>query len=133
MKHFLYLTMFFLLSGCAKDPCEKAVCLNGGYCLNGSCICTGGYSGKNCEVDPVPACQTYHYGSLRIANNHLDYYNVYVGGVYKGNTLTSITVDNLQSGYYPIRAEQTTGYVLYPTVYNGGATVQDCMLTTVSF
>ncbi len=54
MKHYLLFlgTIILLLSACKKDPCKDKVCLNGGACIDGTCLCTNGYTGTNCETPP---------------------------------------------------------------------------------
>ncbi|MHB1279195.1 MAG: EB domain-containing protein [Bacteroidia bacterium] len=48
------------LNSCQKDdpgagsPCENIVCLNGGYCANGQCVCPEGYTGANCSQQITP-------------------------------------------------------------------------------
>lgn len=41
-----------LVSSCKDDKCEDVTCQNGGTCNedDGSCICTTGYEGANCET-----------------------------------------------------------------------------------
>jgi hypothetical protein len=34
-----------------QDPCEGITCQNGGWCYDGSCKCTLGYEGTNCETE----------------------------------------------------------------------------------
>ncbi len=57
----LFWTLLLLaLTSCNKeddssnaDLCDGVVCLNGGGCLDGTCLCSDGYSGVNCETfDP---------------------------------------------------------------------------------
>lgn len=36
------------------DPCANITCLNGGYCVNGSCSCLQGYSGPDCGTQVTP-------------------------------------------------------------------------------
>lgn len=67
MKNILFL--FFLgsslivFNGCDKDtsspsqnndPCESIVCYNGGYCVNGECLCPDGYTGPDCSQQVTP-------------------------------------------------------------------------------
>ena len=67
MKNVLFL--FFLgsslivFNGCDKDtsspsqnndPCESIVCYNGGYCVNGECLCPEGYTGPDCSQQVTP-------------------------------------------------------------------------------
>lgn len=40
------------------DPCEDTVCLNGGACLDGSCICPEGWTGEYCEELEEPDVDT---------------------------------------------------------------------------
>ncbi len=36
-------------TSCNKDECKDVVCQNGGTCNEGTCSCTTGYTGTNCE------------------------------------------------------------------------------------
>jgi len=40
--------------GCV-DKCNDQYCLNGGDCLDGTCICSNGYTGVHCETAPASA------------------------------------------------------------------------------
>ena len=42
--------VLFTVNGCKDDPCENVVCLNGGACSDGTCICPSGYTGAHCET-----------------------------------------------------------------------------------
>jgi hypothetical protein len=42
-----------LVVGCSS-PCDDVACLNGGDCNKGTCVCTNGYTGTNCEIAPDP-------------------------------------------------------------------------------
>jgi len=42
------------LNSCKKDPCDSTICLNGGYCANGSCVCPEGYTGADCSQQKTP-------------------------------------------------------------------------------
>ena len=35
-------------------PCEEITCLNGGTCINGTCMCPDEYEGESCETPRVP-------------------------------------------------------------------------------
>ena len=37
-------------------PCANVNCGNFGSCIEGVCVCTNGYSGKNCEIQPNIGC-----------------------------------------------------------------------------
>jgi hypothetical protein len=41
---------------CEYDPCRDVDCGQHGSCRAGSCVCTHGYSGYNCEVRQTFAC-----------------------------------------------------------------------------
>jgi EGF-like domain len=56
IKTYIYLILFACLalgtviySSCSKDPCSGVICLNGGSCAAGKCICASGYTGETCR------------------------------------------------------------------------------------
>lgn len=56
----LLLLCLAMAASCQKeeptpDPCEDAVCLNGGTCVNGTCNCVAPYAGPHCETDTSTA------------------------------------------------------------------------------
>lgn len=44
----LAIFMMVFYSSC-RNPCKNVVCLNGGACNNGNCICPTGYTGNRCQ------------------------------------------------------------------------------------
>lgn len=36
-------------SSCKKDRCTDVVCVNGGYCDGGNCVCPTGFEGDSCQ------------------------------------------------------------------------------------
>lgn len=56
---------------CTLDPCENKLCLNGGFCEDGTCVCVNGYSGSNCQNEPPtpnPPCIINNSAELCITN-----------------------------------------------------------------
>jgi len=49
MKKILMLTLCTTLFFGCGDPCDDVECLNNGVCIEGTCDCTEGYEGLNCE------------------------------------------------------------------------------------
>ncbi|CAB3990694.1 neurogenic locus Notch -like [Paramuricea clavata] len=39
-----------------KEVCTSVSCLNGGFCLNGTCSCQSGFTGSRCDVD-IDECE----------------------------------------------------------------------------
>jgi hypothetical protein len=58
LSYWLLAVVFSLaVVSCQKndaDPCDKTVCLNGGHCANGECICPEGYGGADCSQPITP-------------------------------------------------------------------------------
>ena len=50
--------VLLLFSACKKEeessPCDGVICLNGGYCANGACVCASGYTGADCSQQVTP-------------------------------------------------------------------------------
>ena len=44
------MTMVVFAACIEQDPCDSIECLNDGICVDGTCICESGYSGKYCEI-----------------------------------------------------------------------------------
>lgn len=61
--------LLILLTSC-KDDCESLVCLNGGACQNGTCICPEGFSGVNCENNEL-ICGTGACVNGGVCNNEV--------------------------------------------------------------
>ena len=45
-------------SSCKPNPCKDMLCLNGGSCIDGNCICASGFQGVNCST-VTPVKKTY--------------------------------------------------------------------------
>lgn len=53
MRQLIFASLLLMLvSACKEDPCEAAVCLNGGTCVDGlgTCECLPGFEGDSCQV-----------------------------------------------------------------------------------
>lgn len=56
-KRLLVLAFLLIAFSCKKenaDPCDNTVCLNGGHCVNGDCVCPEGYGGADCSQQITP-------------------------------------------------------------------------------
>lgn len=42
-----------LMFSCKGDPCQDIWCLNDGTCVDGTCVCEGGFSGERCEIEDL--------------------------------------------------------------------------------
>jgi len=53
LKHLVFALLAvttFSLASCKKDKCKDKTCQNGAPCVDGTCNCTTGFSGENCEI-----------------------------------------------------------------------------------
>ena len=50
-----FFTASAMLFSCSSDKCKDVSCQNGGKCVDGTCECATGFSGKNCETKDVNA------------------------------------------------------------------------------
>ncbi len=57
-KLFPILMMAVLFASSCSNPCEDVICLNGGVCDDGTCICPEGFTGDNCQLAAATACDT---------------------------------------------------------------------------
>jgi hypothetical protein len=47
----LALILLLTIGACKEEPCDSVVCYNGGTCLNGTCDCTTGFEGDDCNTE----------------------------------------------------------------------------------
>ena len=47
------LLLTLLIASCKPDPCNDIWCLNNGTCVDGTCLCEGGFSGERCEIQDL--------------------------------------------------------------------------------
>lgn len=81
----------------------------------------------------VPECEEEDYGTLRINNENDDPYEIRLDGEYIGR-ITGNAVKNfleVPSGRYNLEATQESGYILYPTVYDGFFDIDQCQTTAL--
>lgn len=62
------LLVIITAGSCTLDPCENKLCLNGGFCEDGTCVCVNGYSGSNCQDEPPAPCVASNTAQLCITN-----------------------------------------------------------------
>jgi len=46
-----FITAFFFIISSCGDPCDDVDCGMEGICIDGTCLCTEGYEGTNCEIE----------------------------------------------------------------------------------
>ena len=151
MNKFLsFLLTMFLLSGCT-DPCQDLVCLNGGTCISGTCLCPDFYEGTDCGIEE----RTKYFGSytgtttysdaqgntstyadskvVSSSNNGISYIN-FAGGIYGSLTAPGSGVFDIPSqssanpgaadSYFSGSGNFSGTYVTYTlTVENNGETI----------
>jgi len=44
--------ILLVLCSCKQDACRDTICLNGGVCVDGTCVCANGYTGPTCAIVP---------------------------------------------------------------------------------
>lgn len=105
-----FLCAFLMMAGCKKDNQQPN---NGNG--SGTAVTTGTIYFKNTQSDP---------------------YKIYVDGYYK----MTVSAGATSAGYtvtggvtYTLKAEQASGYILYPTVINGSAYANSGGSVTWSF
>lgn len=92
-----------IYSGCTKtDPCDNITCKNGGTCVNGTCNCTGDYTGTYCETK---TCEANHTAKVRFINKtgNSQTYSV----LWDGSVITTLQ-PGATSDYYTVAAGQHT-------------------------
>ena len=85
------------------------------------------FSCKKSDTSPNK-CETNKTGTLTISNNSNDNYSIYVDDVYKislsGGSIKEITLN--EGNNRNLNAEQTDGYLLYPTTKSESLNIVRC-------
>jgi hypothetical protein len=96
-------------NSCKKDPCKDVVCNNGGTCVDGTCSCTTGYEGTNCET--------------KSRDKFI--------GVFKGAETCTVGTDNYSVTLTAGSSSDLT--IVYSNMYNQGFTATANVGGTTSF
>jgi len=59
----LVASLLLCISFISCNPCKNKICLNGGSCVDGKCICINPYTGANCEVDACAGLNCHNGGN----------------------------------------------------------------------
>ncbi len=103
MKPLLSFCLLVLLAvgSCKKeitqqDLCAGIVCLSGGHCVDGVCVCDSGYSGVQCEI--YDSCFNVQCG----AHSHYENGNCVCdsGWICAGCSSEAIPIDSFVGDYY---------------------------------
>ena len=78
---------------------------------------------SSCKKDII-VCPT---GKIRISSNSTNPYNIYINGAFKVKLEGNKSVDyDLPEGEYTLKAEQISGYLLYPTIKTEKISIFGC-------
>lgn len=78
----------------------------------------------NNTTSPSGGCSQ---GTIRFSNNSANPYMISIDGIAKGSINGKSFVNvNIDKGFHTLKAEQISGYVLYPTIVNGTTTLAGC-------
>jgi hypothetical protein len=101
MKNLVYFILLVLLttSSCKKkEACDGVICQNGGSCVDGVCVCVNGYTGSQCQIDPVHI-DTFRIPCYGLTNpKAVMYIEGTDTGLYIYDTLGRVILDSLTRG-----------------------------------
>jgi len=79
---------------------------------------------SNNNDDANPICTS---GELTISNSSSNPYSIKVNGLYKAIVQGgSVNEFSINVGFHSLKAEQVSGYVLYPTIVESTVTIEGC-------
>ncbi len=105
-----------LYTSCSKDKCKDVTCQNGGTCNDGTCTCTTGYEGTNCEtLSRAKFIKSWSAADV-IGSTPLSYTANIAAGI--GTDVTQVIVGNSFSDNFfvigPITANVTNATITIP-------------------
>ena len=127
-----FILTIFLWTGCT-DPCQDVLCLNGGTCLEGTCLCPDFYEGADCGAEERTKYFATYNGTttysdaqgntnnysdsktLTISNKGLTYFNI-DGGVFA--MLTSP-----KSGVFDIPSQASANPIDSTSYFSGSGNI----------
>lgn len=80
-------------TSCSKDECKDVVCQNSGTCTGGTCTCTTGYEGANCETASRLKFVKQWSASDKEATTS-NTIPTYVSAIVAGTSVTDIRISN---------------------------------------
>lgn len=108
------------LSSCKTDPCEDIVCLNGGICDSGDCVCEPGFEGDNCETEQRLAFVADYnvQDSCNLGN-----FNYVIGINASSSISTELTITNFGDFGYEVTASVSSTGLEIPSQIHLGDTI----------
>lgn len=88
-------------TSCNKDKCKDVVCQNGGTCnsTDGSCSCSTGYEGTNCETASRAKFEkTWTASDVNVSDN--TNLPTYTSAIVDGTTVTDVKISNFSASYF---------------------------------
>ena len=88
-----------LYTSCTKDECKDVVCQNGGTCSEGTCTCSTGYEGTNCET----ASRTKFIKTWTASDKEATTTTTlptYTSGIIGGTGITEIKISKFSDAYF---------------------------------
>lgn len=77
-------------TSCNKDECKDVVCNNGGTCVDGTCQCSTGYEGTNCQTESRTKFIKSWSASDQTGSSNL----VYTVAIAAGAQINSVLISN---------------------------------------
>jgi hypothetical protein len=80
-------------------------------------------------------CELENFGTIELANSQVDPIDIWINGAYWGRLGSGQRSQpfNRTAGNYRFQAEQASGYVLYPDVWDSTHKVESCKRTTLNY
>lgn len=88
-----------LYTSCNKDECKDVVCQNGGTCTGGTCTCTSGYEGTNCETAVRTKFIKQWSASDKEATTSVTV-PTYVSAIVSGTTIVDIKISKFSNEFF---------------------------------
>jgi hypothetical protein len=107
-------------TACTKDECKDVVCQNGGTCVSGTCNCTTGYEGTNCETESRTKFIKSWSAADQIGSTNL----VYTVAIAGGSAINGVLISNAFSDNFfsnPINATVEGNTITIPDQRPDGA------------
>ena len=114
----MVIAVMVFFNACTDDPCKDVNCLNGGNCVDGTCVCATGYEGTDCSTEMREKfLGTYLLSGTDNMGNTYTNISTTIGA--SSSAVNKIVITIAGSYTIPATLNSSTSFTIDPTTHSG--------------